>query len=89
MKIIENKKTGQRFEIADGALYPKAAYREITLKVEQKEEPKVNPEPLSKLRLSRKAKDQMNQKKNRLKRLKSANLARSLKAKRQLNKNLL
>ena len=44
MKIIENKATGQRFEIADGALYPKAAYREI--KPEQKvKQPKVNPEP--------------------------------------------
>ena len=46
MKIIENKATGQRFEIADGALYPKGAYREITLDKEvKKEEPKVNPEP--------------------------------------------
>ncbi len=44
MKIIENKATGQRFEIADGALYPKAAYREI--KPEQKvEQPKVDPKP--------------------------------------------
>lgn len=45
MKIIENKTTGQRFEIADGALYPKDSYREVN-PVEKKEEPKkVNPEP--------------------------------------------
>lgn len=40
--IIENKATGQRFEIADGALYPKAVYREVK---PEKEEPKVDPEP--------------------------------------------
>lgn len=44
--IIQNKITGQCFEIADGALYPKNAYREVPPKVEtKKEEPKVNPEP--------------------------------------------
>ena len=42
--IIENKASGQRFEIADGALYPKAAYRVVKAEA-KKEEPKVNPEP--------------------------------------------
>lgn len=46
---IKNKATGQVFEIADGALYPKNAYIEITTNQEQKEEPKVNPEPFIEL----------------------------------------
>lgn len=46
MKIIENISTGQKFQIADGALYPKNAYREVQFNEEQKvEEPKVDPEP--------------------------------------------
>lgn len=43
--IIENKATGRRFEIAEGTLYDKTAYREVK-PVEKKEEiKKVNPEP--------------------------------------------
>lgn len=41
---IQNIATGKIYEIADGALYPKNAYREIK-DVEQKEEPKVDPAP--------------------------------------------
>ena len=42
--IIENKATGQRFEVAAGTLYSKEAYREVK-PAPKKEEPKVNPEP--------------------------------------------
>ena len=43
--IIENKANGRRFEIAEGTLYDKNAYREVK-PVEKKEETKkVNPEP--------------------------------------------
>lgn len=41
---IKNKATGQVFEIANGALYPKNAYIEVK-QTEIKEQPKVNPEP--------------------------------------------
>lgn len=43
--IIENIKTGQRFEVAPGTTYPKSAYREVTLGDNKTKKKQAEPKP--------------------------------------------